>query len=189
MNHSAKYEEMMTMHFNWRLWHQNWITPKITVLHVFRILCFYFFKIHRRDLSFQLEDFEVVSTQFYGFREQNSGKKWKLPFWHMGSVSPWIVTYVFFFGSLWTFLLVSGRYRFFTYWEQAGAHTCTYPLLYIFLKVFSIWGEYLHLNSIHQEIKSWKFQSHTIISLMNNEKNLVQQKFGFIKILIQTKYE
>ncbi len=34
-NHNPKYEEMMTMHSNWRLRHQNWITPKIKVLCTF----------------------------------------------------------------------------------------------------------------------------------------------------------
>ncbi len=41
MNHSPKYEEMMTMHLNWRLWHQNWITPKISVTYIFSKCCMF----------------------------------------------------------------------------------------------------------------------------------------------------
>ncbi len=35
MNHRPKYKEMNTMSFNWKLWHQNWITPKICLLYFF----------------------------------------------------------------------------------------------------------------------------------------------------------
>ncbi len=44
MNHSPKYEEMMTVHFNWKLWHWNWITPKISVCTFFflqNFVCFF----------------------------------------------------------------------------------------------------------------------------------------------------
>ncbi len=38
MNHTPKYEEMMTLHFNRRLWHQDWMTLKLSVLYVFFFL-------------------------------------------------------------------------------------------------------------------------------------------------------
>ncbi len=51
MNHSPKYEEIMAMNFNWRLWHQNWITPKISVVYIFQNYVTFFFKITLRTTS------------------------------------------------------------------------------------------------------------------------------------------